>query len=370
MSKNLFFLGVWFMKNKVLLFLLLFIIFVFITSCNAEEYSVDIEVKGDGVVGVSDYEEKYREGTEIKLVARPKEGYAFYGWSGDISRSQESISITVEDNLNIIAEFKKIYHLKTEVTNGEGKIVVSPEKDYYFEGEEVKVKAIPAEGWEFVSWGENLIFHNKYDVYVYGFNNIDTSVITVNEDIEKKAIFDTPVSFEDENLTKALHDIFKLEGNLYSYYFENVTILHIHDKGINNLSGLEQLDLSNIELLNLGNNNIKDLTPLSSCNLDSLKTLNLLGNGLSDLSPLAEFDFSNLKSLYLHKNNITSIGVLKDCDFSNLEELFLRNNDIKDILTLEEFHMPKIDNVYLGLNYCYDYEEEVDYLSEKGIPIS
>ena len=64
---------------------------------------------------------------------------------------------------------------------------------------------------------------------------------------------------------------------------EHLVGLHVHDKGIVNLTGLEHA--TNLQSLGLIGNKISDLSPLSG--LTKLGFLNLGGNQISDLRPLA-----------------------------------------------------------------------------------
>lgn len=49
----------------------------------------------------------YTYGTKVSLRAEAKKGYKFENWSGDVSRSENKITVTIEKNEHIIANFKK-----------------------------------------------------------------------------------------------------------------------------------------------------------------------------------------------------------------------------------------------------------------------
>lgn len=48
---------------------------------------------------------EYASGTLLNLTATPNQGYVFENWSGDVSGTTASIAVTVENDLNIIANF-------------------------------------------------------------------------------------------------------------------------------------------------------------------------------------------------------------------------------------------------------------------------
>jgi len=48
---------------------------------------------------------QYEEGSLIELTAIPNDGYAFSGWSGDLTRSNNPVNITMDSDKNIIANF-------------------------------------------------------------------------------------------------------------------------------------------------------------------------------------------------------------------------------------------------------------------------
>ena len=49
----------------------------------------------------------FKAGTEVKLTAIPAEGWKFKSWEGDLENTENEISITVEEDLNIEAVFVK-----------------------------------------------------------------------------------------------------------------------------------------------------------------------------------------------------------------------------------------------------------------------
>jgi hypothetical protein len=128
------------------------------------EYPLNIIITGEGTV-----EEKiitnpggreYPHGTTVELTPKPKEGWVFESWSGDLIGTESPKTIKVDKEKNVTVKFKrKDYSLNISIT-GEGiveeKIVTNPGgKSYPFETV-VELTPKPKEGWVFESWGGDL----------------------------------------------------------------------------------------------------------------------------------------------------------------------------------------------------------------------
>jgi len=67
-------------------------------------YEVDASVAVDGI-GTVTGSGHYEIGTEISLEAVPSVGYAFTGWSGDLTSSENPLTLTVTEDLSVTASF-------------------------------------------------------------------------------------------------------------------------------------------------------------------------------------------------------------------------------------------------------------------------
>jgi len=74
------------------------------TEPTQEEYSLTVDVEGDGVVELS-ASGPYAFGDTVELTAVPDAGWAFAGWGGDLSGSANPTSIVMDDDKNAIANF-------------------------------------------------------------------------------------------------------------------------------------------------------------------------------------------------------------------------------------------------------------------------
>ncbi len=108
--------------------------------------------------------------------------------------------------------------------------------------------------------------------------------------------------------------------------------LHVIDKGISDITGLEFA--TNLKVLYLSKNPVTDLRPLA--NLTALKRLYLWdlspNTSTLDLRPLASL--INLEEISLENNKVSDISPL--AVLKKLSELHLTNNQIKDISPLAE----------------------------------
>jgi hypothetical protein len=93
----------------------------------------------------------YDEGVSVVLTATPASGYRFDRWSGDISDRVTPVTITINTDKSITANFIKVYTLTTSVSPAEGGSV-SPGSGTYDEGTSVILNAIPATGYAFDHW--------------------------------------------------------------------------------------------------------------------------------------------------------------------------------------------------------------------------
>jgi len=121
-----------------------------------KEYTLMIDVEGEGSTEPEKGIHKYVEGEEVEVEAIADEGWYFVEWTGDHEGTEEQITITMDDNKEVTAVFEEIqtYELAVGV-EGKGDVVVEPEREEYEEDTEVTLTAVPDEGWHFVEWTGN-----------------------------------------------------------------------------------------------------------------------------------------------------------------------------------------------------------------------
>jgi len=90
-----------------------------------ESVNLNITINGTGFV--LPHGGMYEKGSIIKLIAYPEKGWKFDGWSGDTISTNNIITITLNNNKNIVANFSLINSIKTfSTTDKKAYIYPSP----------------------------------------------------------------------------------------------------------------------------------------------------------------------------------------------------------------------------------------------------
>ncbi|MBL7119395.1 MAG: hypothetical protein ISS53_01775 [Dehalococcoidia bacterium] len=94
-------------------------------------------------------------GTEVTVTAIAADGYEFDHWEGDLTGSDNPVSIEMGGNKTITAIFSAYFGLSVEVEpTGGGTVTLEPSQpaEGYVAGTEVTVTAIAADGYRFDHW--------------------------------------------------------------------------------------------------------------------------------------------------------------------------------------------------------------------------
>jgi uncharacterized repeat protein (TIGR02543 family) len=105
-----------------------------------------------GEVGSSPAYDEYGAGTQVTLTAAPSAGYEFVSWSGDASGTEPEVTVTMDSNKSVTANFRVIQYTLATSVSPPGSGLVSPDGGIYDIGSTVTLTATPAAGYEFVSW--------------------------------------------------------------------------------------------------------------------------------------------------------------------------------------------------------------------------
>ena len=93
----------------------------------------------------------YNSGATVQLTATPDAGYTFTSWSGDATGSDNPLTVTMNANKNITANFTlNTYTLNVTALNGT--VVKNPNLAAYNSGATVQLTATPSPGYTFTSW--------------------------------------------------------------------------------------------------------------------------------------------------------------------------------------------------------------------------
>ncbi len=121
-------------------------------------YTLSSSIIGSGSVDPS--EGTFEEGTSVSITATPSTGYSFVNWSGDASGSANPLTLDMDDNKNITANFEiQTFTLNTQV-NGNGSIY--PNGGTYDYNSNVLLEAIPEDGYQFDGWSGDVSGTNPF----------------------------------------------------------------------------------------------------------------------------------------------------------------------------------------------------------------
>lgn len=146
------------------------------------------------------------------------------------------------------------------------------------------------------------------------------------------------IIFPDSNLETQIRwwAIYKPEGPIHPFDFEELTSLDIEDENIADLSGLQYC--SNLTELKLTLNQISDILPLVS--LTNLTTLDFTWNKITDISSLASL--TSLNSVDLKNNQISDIRpLISNSGLSMGDSVNLSGNPLSDMSV--DVYVPKLE---------------------------
>jgi uncharacterized repeat protein (TIGR02543 family) len=121
----------------------------------------------------------YASGTSVVLTARANSGFDFSNWSGDLSGSANPITIVMNSNKNVTANFTaSINTFSLNVTAVNGTVQKNPDQATYTDGSSVTLTAIANDGYTFVNWsGDATGTNNPLTVVMNSDKNITANFI-------------------------------------------------------------------------------------------------------------------------------------------------------------------------------------------------
>jgi len=149
------------------------------TEVTPTQYTLTVTTVGNGSVTLNPAGGTYDEGTVVTLTATADSGWAFSSWSGDLTGSTNSETITMDADKTVTATFIKVYTLAV-TTVGQGSVTLNPAGGTYDEGTVVSLTAEADSGCKFMGWSGDLT----------GSTNPET--ITMNDGKNVKATFNCP----------------------------------------------------------------------------------------------------------------------------------------------------------------------------------
>ncbi|MFC1924566.1 InlB B-repeat-containing protein [Chloroflexota bacterium] len=136
----------------------------------AYDLTVNVDPVEAGEVTLS-VEGPYKEDMEVTLTVTPADGYVFSHWSGAVSGDTNPVTITMDSDKTVTANFALAYDLTVNVDPVEAGEVTLSEEGPYKEDMEVTLAATPADGYIFDHWS--------------GAVSGDTNPVTITMDSDK-----------------------------------------------------------------------------------------------------------------------------------------------------------------------------------------
>lgn len=129
-----------------------------VTATFSQSFAVTTEANppAGGIVILDPPGPSYTPGAQVTVTAVPNSGYTFTGWGGDLSGTENPKAVTVNGNMNIVANFGQAQYTFSATSAGNGTVDWTPKKDFYAAGEQVTVTATANTGYAFNGWTGDL----------------------------------------------------------------------------------------------------------------------------------------------------------------------------------------------------------------------
>jgi hypothetical protein len=227
-------------------------------------YSLSVIVE-NGKVNMMPELDQYEEGATVTLSSIPNAGYKFLQWSGDTTSNDNPLTLTMNGNKEITAEFILTDSCVLTVSAINGSVTLSPPGGEYSKGTNVELTPVPDENYLFDNWSGDTI----------SSSNPITVTMSVNKEITANFVLKDMYTVT----TTATNGSIFLDPEGGEYYTgTEVMVTAVPDEGyeftgwISNLSMDDTLDEQNITV----NKNINIAAQFTS--ITSVRDLGYSGN--------------------------------------------------------------------------------------------
>lgn len=162
-----------------------------LSGATCSSYTLTVNTTNGGTVAVTPVRanNSYFSGESVTLLAEEKPALKLDSWSGDITGATNPMSITMNNNKTVTANFKTISTYKVNVTTvGIGKVTLSPAGGEYPEGTEVTVTAESVMGSTFQGFSGDLSGTASPQTITVNANKNITATFTDNFNIDFKQV--------------------------------------------------------------------------------------------------------------------------------------------------------------------------------------
>ena len=148
-----------------------------VTANFVRQYTLTVAAGTGGTTNPLPGTYTYDEGAVVAIEATATAGYRFLNWSGDASGTDNPLSVTMNGDMTVTANFIRQYTL-TIVAGAGGTTDPAPGTYAYDEGAVVAVQAVAAVGYRFLSWsGDASGTANPVSVTMDGDKTVTASFI-------------------------------------------------------------------------------------------------------------------------------------------------------------------------------------------------
>ena len=137
--------------------------FIFIISCEKDPIIYTLTIQSNPVEGGTfspTSPQDYEPGSAAIISATPSAEYVFDGWTGSVTTSDQSFSMTMDADKSLTANFIKKQYPLTITIQGEGtvseNVIKAGVATDYNSGSIIELTANPPYGWEFSEWKGDL----------------------------------------------------------------------------------------------------------------------------------------------------------------------------------------------------------------------
>lgn len=157
---------------------------------------LEITVEGDGTVALDPPAGVYTVGEEVSLTALPGQFEIFKEWGGDISSTDNPVTIPMNQNKKVTAVFETLPINNIQIfKEGEGDVTIDPPGWNYLDNTQITLTAVPDSGYVFDQWTGNI------------FSTDNPLVVTVTSDLILFANFKAlPLSADGLSESFRTHD--------------------------------------------------------------------------------------------------------------------------------------------------------------------
>ncbi len=127
---------------------------------DAAEYTLTVSAIGQGTVDPAVGGYSYADGQQVTLTATAGESWRFDRWQGDVTGTDNPVTVTMSATRSVTAVFVRQYRLSVAAT-GQGTTSPAVGDHFYDVGQTVTVSATPANGWRFLDWTGDLSSSNQ-----------------------------------------------------------------------------------------------------------------------------------------------------------------------------------------------------------------